>query len=286
MADLHINGNYFWTKDEDNIICEWYSKGGYDAVASLLPHRSRSAIQQHAMKLGIKYLAYNSSYFEKIDTHEKAYWLGFLYADGYVTSGDRWGLELSIVDKNHMQNLLDAFECNSRIKIRSKNGHDYCLFQIKNKEMFDSLVNAGVIRNKTCVLEFPSQEIVNEIFYADFIRGFFDGDGCVTFSEKPYVRPERNSREYTALRKTVNIICKSESFLRNIMLILEQNNIHFNLYLHKQYNLFVLQTGNSNEIRKFYDYIYCNSHERIRLSRKYKKMTDLVGRIGGGCNVA
>ena len=26
----------------------------------------------------------NSNVFEKIDTEEKAYWLGFLYADGYI----------------------------------------------------------------------------------------------------------------------------------------------------------------------------------------------------------
>lgn len=286
MADLHINRNYFWSEYEDSIICEWYSKGGYDAVANLLPHRSRSAIQQHAMKLGTKYLAYNSSYFEKIDTHEKAYWLGFLYADGYVTSGDRWGLELSIVDKEHMQNLLNAFECNSRIKTRSRNGHEYCLFQIKNKRMYSSLVDAGVIRNKTCALEFPSREIVEEIFYADFIRGFFDGDGCVTFSENPYIRPDRNNKEYTALRKTVNIVCKSETFLRNIMLILERSDIHFNWFLNKRDNLFILQTRKNDEINKFYNFIYGTSHEKIRLSRKYEKMTDLICKIGGGRNVA
>lgn len=287
MADLHINKrNCCWTQYEDEIIRQYYPKEGYKKIIELLPHRSEKAIHQHAQKLGVTYLGYNSGYFERIDSSEKAYWLGFLYADGYVTSGDRWGLELSSVDFEHMNNLLEAFDCNCRIKTRCRNGNESCLFQIKNKRMYDSLVNAGVVRNKTCILEFPSQEIVKEIFYADFIRGFFDGDGCVTFSESLYIRPERNNRKYTALRKTISIVCKSKSFLRNIMSILDRNNIHFNWFMNKRDNLFVLQTRNSDEINNFYNFIYGTSHEKIRLSRKYEKMTDLIGKIGGDRNVA
>lgn len=285
MADLHIN-NYYWSQYEDDIIREYYPKEGYKKVNEILPHRSKQSIHQHAQKLGIAYLGYNSGYFELIDSSEKAYWLGFLYADGYVTSGDRWGLELTSADKDHMQNLLNAIDCNCRIKERTRNGNNSCLFQIKNKRMYASLVNDGIVRNKTGILKFPSQEIVGRNFYADFIRGFFDGDGCCTFSERPYIRPERNNREYTALRKTVNIICKSEEFLTSIKRILEQQNINFRLYIHKQDNLFVLQTRNGDEIKKFYQYIYATSYPEIRLKRKYTKMTELVAKIGGGQNVA
>ena len=40
----------------------------------------------------------NENYFEKIDTEEKAYWLGFIYADGYIT-GDKLGISLAKCDK-------------------------------------------------------------------------------------------------------------------------------------------------------------------------------------------
>lgn len=39
---------------------------------------------------------FNENYFDVIDTSEKAYWLGFLYADGAVSSGSKNTVELSL----------------------------------------------------------------------------------------------------------------------------------------------------------------------------------------------
>jgi hypothetical protein len=49
---------------------------------------------------------YNSSIFELIDSEEKAYWLGFLFADGYI-SKNKQTLEvgLSEIDKSHLEKL-------------------------------------------------------------------------------------------------------------------------------------------------------------------------------------
>lgn len=286
MAELHINNKkqYFWSPEEDAVILDVYAKGGYDAVEYLLPSRSKSAIQQRALKLGVKYLNYDPSYFESIDSHEKAYWLGFLYADGYVTSGDRWGLELTASDKEHIQNLLNAFRCNIKIKNRNRNGYKSCGFQIKNRRMYDSLQNAGVVKNKTYILNFPSQEIVDGIFHADFIRGFFDGDGCVSFSTASYIRPERKGKEYTCLRKQVSLVCKSETFLKKICEILYENNIYLHWYLNKRDNLFVIQSRNGDEICKLFEYLYSDSEPNVRLERKFQKMRELVDKIGGGQN--
>lgn len=39
------------------------------------------------------------TYFENIDTEEKAYWLGFLYADGYVNANED-KIELCLAEKD------------------------------------------------------------------------------------------------------------------------------------------------------------------------------------------
>ena len=90
MADLHKNKKVgiTWKEFEDEYIKKYYYKGAKE-VQKHLPNRTISAIQNRAFVLGIKYLTYNKNYFDVIDTPTKAYWLGFLYADGYVTSKNR-----------------------------------------------------------------------------------------------------------------------------------------------------------------------------------------------------
>ena len=80
MAGLHINAgwNFKWTNEEDEIIRKYYPKNGANTVHKILPNRELKSIQQRAFKLGVKYLQYNKEFFDKIDTIEKAYWLGFL----------------------------------------------------------------------------------------------------------------------------------------------------------------------------------------------------------------
>ena len=46
---------------------------------------------------------FNENVFDVIDSEEKAYWLGFIFADGYISSRD-YGFEisLSIIDVEHL----------------------------------------------------------------------------------------------------------------------------------------------------------------------------------------
>jgi hypothetical protein len=279
MAELHINNNkgwqFKWETWEDEIIKEIYPIHGYEDVLKLLPHRNKSGIQGRAFKLGIKYITYNKNYFEKINSPTKAYWLGFLYADGYVTTNNRWGLELCIADIEHKKNLLSSFECNIIPKTRIREGNESCLFQINNKKMYSDLVNNGVLRNKTEILQFPSENILPTSYYSHFIRGFFDGDGCITYSNNDYIRKDRNNKIYNNLRKTVFIVCKSEKFITALKNILASNNILFEVYVDKE-NLYTLQTSNKENIVKFESYIYQETDENIRLKRKYEKFQELL----------
>lgn len=85
---------------------------------------NRKTIINHLKKEGFKINKHKSTYFinenifEKIDTEEKAYWLGFIYADGYVSTNTyAFGIELSIKDIDHLIKFKKFLSWDGEIKI-------------------------------------------------------------------------------------------------------------------------------------------------------------------------
>jgi intein-encoded DNA endonuclease-like protein len=121
--------------------------------------------------------------FDVIDTEEKAYWLGFMYADGYVSSDlKEFSLSLQERDIDHL-NVFKGFVGSNakllRLDYTVKNPSiSYKLF-IGSRVVAESLNKLGCTPNKSLTLKFPSKEIVPEHLTQHFIRGYFDGDGCV-----------------------------------------------------------------------------------------------------------
>ncbi len=134
---------------------------------------------------------YNKDYFKVIDTEEKAYWLGFLYADGCINELHKNGktcsmnLELTLakVDKEHLEKFAKAIETNVPIKQRISRykGKEYVSNRIiiNSTKMCKDLCDLKCIPNKTYGIRFPDTNIVPKCFMKDFLRGFFDGDGCI-----------------------------------------------------------------------------------------------------------
>lgn len=283
MTDLYINKNkgwkFAWTPEEDEILKKYYPQYGFVGVSRYLQNRNHNGIKSRAAKLGLKYLSYNQNYFDCIDTKTKAYWLGFLYADGYISTHNRWGLELQIEDIDHMKNLLAELDANILIKTRARSLSTSCLFQISNTHMYQALLSKGVIRNKTELLSFPNENILPKEFYPDFIRGFFDGDGSVCFYYNKQKRKDGHIAKYP--RCSMSIVCKSEDFIKNILCILEDAGIQAGYYINKRDNLPLIQISNFNDLKKFFEYIYRDSCQMNRLNRKYEKMAEIVSMIGG-----
>ena len=152
---------------------------------------SQSCVGLIAKKYGVKFkksrlnlstLGLDLNYFEKIDTPKKAYWLGFICADGYIGKDF---CKVSIITKD--LEILEKFkkDINSGHKIGEISQHDkrtgktykeYSL-QITNNIFARHLEKHGVTPKKTDVLNFPTH--IPEELYPYFIAGLFDGDGCV-----------------------------------------------------------------------------------------------------------
>jgi hypothetical protein len=123
--------------------------------------------------------------FKNIDTEEKAYWLGFLYADGYVCyepHNSQYRLELTLAEKDleHLKKFAKFINYDKQIKYRKK-VKAYRL-DVASKEMCENLIKLGCVQAKSLILKYPDYEILKYKFHNAFIRGYFDGDGCLSLS--------------------------------------------------------------------------------------------------------
>lgn len=122
----------------------------------------------------------NKNFFKKW-TSEMAYVLGFFAADGYMWVSGRGAryFGFQITDKELLYTIRDVLESNHKISKRlSKNKNHDPLYrlQIGSKEMYTDLLDLGMLPNKTHILRLPN---IPDKYFADFVRGYFDGDGNV-----------------------------------------------------------------------------------------------------------
>ncbi len=114
----------------------------------------------------------NEQYFEKIDTKEKAYWLGFLYADGYMTQRFRLGIGIHKDDEILIDLFLQHLEADTFKKRYYRN---YAIIELMNKKLCGDLVRHGVVPRKSKIIEFP--KLNSRELELTFLLGYFDGDG-------------------------------------------------------------------------------------------------------------
>lgn len=155
-------------------------------------HLNYTTVHRKLRKLGLTLynyhneLKFNNKVFDSIDSEEKAYWLGFLYADGYVSSRDN-AVELSLKgdDYDHLMKFNTFLQNKGAIPKKSQvkvNGKVFtrCRLQVTDKHFHDQLIQLGCIPKKSLVLKFPNESIFKNVkLIYPFIRGYIDGDGCL-----------------------------------------------------------------------------------------------------------
>lgn len=124
-------------------------------------------------------LKFDNTVFDIIDKPIKAYWLGFLFADGYVSNGEKTNnveLSLQLDDKDHLVKYRKFLKAENEVKTDSFR----CRFTVTNKYFRERLIELGCVNNKSLILRFPDISIFRDPkLVKDFIRGYVDGDGCL-----------------------------------------------------------------------------------------------------------
>lgn len=256
-----------WTNEEINFLKENYKTMTYKQLSEKLD-RTKAAIDLKINRLGLKKdkYTYNHDYFENIDSPQKAYWLGFIYADGGVsinqkTNSCELSIKLQASDYGHLRKFNQALDGNVDVSFDTRKCnlndkmYDSCQIRFYSSKLVNDLGRYGVIPNKTLAIRFPN---IDKRLYADFIRGFFDGDGCV------YENKKKNGQSSIA----ANFTCGSIEFLEDLRSILYENGIcsYIVTWKDKAPKLII---GGMKNTHHFLYYIYNNKSEY--LDRKYKK---------------
>jgi intein-encoded DNA endonuclease-like protein len=200
----------------------------------------------------------NEEYFSEINTEEKAYFLGLLYADGYVNENKRTiVLSLKSDDVKILEYFTKCIESTKPLSfINEKNGRgSQFSFCVTSRKITEDLIKLGCIPRKSLVLKFPTEEQVPQHLVNHFIRGYFDGDGCITFN--------LNTRKFKfSLAGTFD-------FLFNTKRIIEKEASLNNIKIHPHKNIFYLEYTGIPQCNRIYKYLYENSS--VYLDRKIQK---------------
>jgi DNA-binding transcriptional regulator WhiA len=251
-----------WKEEELDFLRNNYQEKSYKEIGEILG-RKEQAIRSKLHYLGLKKEVHhcNYDYFSSIDTEDKAYWLGFIYADGNVNKAQNTlTINLQAGDKEHLVKLNKCIDGNYSVKVTKDERNDKVYWNARlsvySTKLVGDLINNGVVPNKTSVITFPT--IQNNLLH-HFIRGYFDGDGSVC-ERKHKKGPSDLACSFT---------CGNKSFLENIRKILFENNIN-SYIVHDKGNKTYLSLAGLQNPDNFLKYIYKDA--TIYLDRKMEKV--------------
>lgn len=130
------------------------------------------------------YTLNNEDFFSMIDTDEKAYWLGFIMADGCISENKNKSNSIRIAlqasDADHLKKFCDAIGTNRPVLInaRKSDGRKYAAVEISSNKMYNDLISKGCFPRKTWGN--TQIDLDDTMLQAAFIRGYFDGDGSIS----------------------------------------------------------------------------------------------------------
>lgn len=271
--------NIIWRKEQIDYIIVSYKNGTsikkLSNQFSVHPNSIKKILQDNNLYIrnlqqSLANKKINHNIFDNIDTEEKAYWLGFLAADGNVYN-TRITCTLQSNDKNHLKKLNDFLEgsltLSEKIVIKNEKTFKYNTLTFYSSKISNNLIKYGVTEQKSLTLKPP-------LFLNDYklqiawIRGYFDGDGGISLQ----FTPNRRAQFYcTGTIEVLNWICeimqlKCTPFLEHNckdtyrihqngwQICFEKMSLLYenaNIYLDRKYRLFLsLNKPTDLEIRK------------------------------------
>lgn len=211
----------------------------------------------------------NENYFDVIDTEDKAYFLGLIYADGcLVLSNNTLSISLQESDKHILEKLTELLQPNKPlIKILPRQETHKIQYRIciSNKHIVQQIQKIGVFPNKSFKIRLPTNEQVPKELLHHFIRGYFDGDGCISIYN---IKNKYKSCSVSIISNEYFLKELQEIFINEIGLNktkIQKDNRHNNIQS--------MVYGGMNNCKKIKEYLYKSA--TIYLNRKYEKFKEI-----------
>ena len=205
----------------------------------------------------------DESYFENIDSEEKAYWLGFLFADGCVKKNAgsyTVALQLAEKDKGTVEKFKKSIKSEHPIvKYYDKRvDKNYYGIYITNFRFATNLMQSDCLPRKTFDAIFPFDKMDKSLIH-HFVTGYFDGDGCITWTNRKY--------KYAV----VNLCLSKKSGEQLQKYVLDNLGIKSSLNMSRSIHRLDFST---QQALSFLRWVYSDSN--IYMERKYKRFLNAI----------
>lgn len=275
---IKLRGNRIDSKLEEE-ICDLYLSGlSIEKICKIKPV-GKSCVQKYLKKNNIKtrnetrfkrIYKLDESILSKIDSFEKAQFLGLIYSDGSLSSHnnlisirlreddikylDQWRKKLLKTNKPiyiHKRKTMTSPTSGKIYNIK----YGTAILDVTSKRVYNDAIKIGLCPNKTKVnLHMPK---IKNKYMPGFLLGLFEGDGSIVSCKK--------SNSFT-------IACQS-NMAADIFNYLNKIGIKCHKYSYKNIN--IIQISSIENIIKIYHLLY-DVKSSVILNRKYIKFTKII----------
>lgn len=266
-------------RTDKSLVLEWYQRYIYERLTqkeiAKIYGVSRDTVIYCFKRYGLKArpanrIRVNVDSFKNIDDELSAYWLGFIYADGYVSDKNNFEVTLQERDYWHLVKLKHYLMAD--VKIGYKESVKAFRFGFQDKQLVDNLKKWGVHPRKSLTLKYP--QFLREDLHRHFIRGYWDGDGSLGI----YNMRESHRIDYLSLSVigTLDVICEIMKRLP-----IDTNHLKLqNKYEGKNtYQICFVR----RKAEKVLNWIYSDANifldRKKKIYEKAKKMKDIEGQL-------
>lgn len=226
----------------------------------------RSTLRKENIKIDI---------FNPVNTPEAAYILGFYIADGCL-NGNKFVITLNEKDKEILEKIRDYISPITKLIYRpervNKQGiisHPMYTFAFACKNIIEDLERLGLGKNKTYLSKSIKNVVPKELMW-DFIRGYWDGDGCISSSN---VTKNVKETSYNYINIGFTIISKDPDILNEMNEFFMEEGINTHVYPDNKGN-YLVGTHSKSEVEKIYNKLYTSSN--LFMKRKRTKFNEIM----------